>query len=147
MGPPAGREGSSAAVRAPERPCSECVEKEPELVISSELGHRRAGHYQEQLSLGAVINCPDFSLQPLLVAQAGSKHSASGASPVVVGLVTALVRAQGARSAQVSWLEEGAKRGGGYDTGQGERPQLGCICGLCVCLCPCVYGEVWVVGV
>lgn len=27
--------------------CSGCVEQEPELVINSYLGHRRAGHYQE----------------------------------------------------------------------------------------------------
>lgn len=48
--------------------CSGCVEQEPELVINSYLGHRRAGHYPEQSSLGAVINCPDFSPQTLLVA-------------------------------------------------------------------------------
>lgn len=106
----AGREGGHLLRSGPPRNlCSGCAEQEPELVISSELGHHRAGHYQEQSSLGAVINRPDFSLQTLLVAQAGSKHRASGASPVMVGLVTALVRARGAGSAQVSgvfWRRE-----------------------------------------
>lgn len=88
------REGAHLLRSGPPRNlCSGRLEQEPELVISSELGHRRAGHYQERSPLGAVINGPDVSPQTLLVGQAGSKHSASLASPVIAGLVMALVRA------------------------------------------------------